>query len=150
MSEFLMHLTWWHWIVGSVALAALEAFMPGAVAIWFAASAAVVGLLMVALPLPWQWQWVLFAIIGIVAMLAYRKYRKSNPETSEQPNLNQRGMQYVGQVFTLFEAIDQGSGKVRIGDSVWKVSGADAPAGAKVRVTGVDGVVLRVEVHQTV
>jgi membrane protein implicated in regulation of membrane protease activity len=146
MFDFLTELTWWHWIVGAIALAAIETFMPGAVAIWFAASAALIGLLLVVLPqMPWQWQWVLFAALGIVAMLAYRHYKKANPEIIEQPNLNRRGLQYVGQVFTLVEAMRDGTGKIQVGDSVWKVSGPDAPVGARVRVTGADATVLTVE-----
>ncbi len=34
---------------------------------------------------------------------------------------------------------------IRVGDSVWLVSGPDLPAGAPVRVTGQDGVLLLVE-----
>jgi membrane protein implicated in regulation of membrane protease activity len=146
MVEMVQNLTWWQWIIGAVVLAALETFMPGAVAIWFAASAAVVGLLLVLLPLPWQWQWVLFAVLGVVAMLWYRSYKKANPDVDERPTLNLRGQQYVGQVFTLVEPIDQGVGKIRVGDGVWKVSGSDAPAGTAVRVVGVDGAMLKVEV----
>jgi membrane protein implicated in regulation of membrane protease activity len=145
MIELLTTLNWWQWIVGAVALAALEAFMPGAVAIWFAISAAVVGLLLVVLPLPWQWQWILFAVLGIVAMIWYRNFKRRNPDPSEQPALNQRAMQYVGQVLLLSEPIQQGFGKVRVGDGVWKVSGQDAPAGTRVRVVGADGTVLKVE-----
>ncbi len=146
MVEFLQNLAWWHWIVGAVVLAAVETFMPGAVAIWFAASAAVIGLLLVVVPLPWQWQWVLFAVLGVVAMLWYRSYKKSHPDADERPMLNLRGQQYIGQVFTLVEPIDQGFGKVRVGDGVWKVSGQDAAAGTAVRVVGVDGAILKVEV----
>ena len=54
MSYFLQHLTWWHWMVLAVLLAAAETFLPGAVAIWFAAAAAVIGLLMVVIDIPWQ------------------------------------------------------------------------------------------------
>jgi inner membrane protein len=144
MKFFLTHLEWWHWMVGAVALAALEAFIPGAVAIWFAAAAAVIGLLLVVVPLPWQWQWILFAVFGIVAMLIYRNYVRNYPETTEQPKLNLRGQQYVGTEFVLVEAIQQGFGKVRVGDTVWKVAGPELPVGARVRVTGVDGAVLNV------
>ena len=42
-------------------------------------------------------------------------------------------------------SIENGVGKVRIGDGVWKVSGPALPAGATVRVTGVDGAVLTVQ-----
>jgi inner membrane protein len=145
MIDFLQNLLWWHWIVGAIALAAVETLMPGAVAIWFAVSAIVIGLIMVVLPLPWQWQWVLFAVLGVVAMLAYRRYKQAHPEVDEQPTLNQRGAQYIGQTFTLVEPIEQGYGKVRVGDSVWKVAGADAPGGAQVRVVGSDGAVLKVQ-----
>ena len=64
---------------------------------------------------------------------------------SDQPALNQRGVQYIGQEFTLVEPIAGGSGKIQVGDTVWLVHGADAPAGARVRVTGVDGAMLLVQ-----
>lgn len=145
MSEFLARLEWWHWWVLAAVLGALETFMPGAVAIWFAAAALLVGALLLLVPVPWQLQLVLFGVLGVVAILAYRSYARRNPDTSEQPALNRRGMQYLGQELELIEPIERGFGKVRVGDTVWKVSGLDAPAGAKVRVVGTEGVVLRVE-----
>ena len=113
--------------------------------IWFAAAAAVIGLLMVVLPLPWQWQWVLWAVLGLAAMIVYRRFKDTHPDYTEQPVLNQRGLQYVGQVFELVEPIENGVGKVRIGDGAWKVSGPALAAGTTVRVTGVDGAVLTVQ-----
>src|SRR6185436_19274274 len=103
--NFLRNMDWWHWIVFAVVLAALETLLPGAVAIWFAASAAVIGLLLIVIPIPWQWQWIAFAVLGIVAMLWYLNYRKKHPEAVEQPNLNQRGQQYVGTELVLSEPI---------------------------------------------
>ena len=144
MIETLTSLNWWQWLVFAVALGALETLIPGAVMIWFAA-AAVIGLLMVVLPMPWQWQWVLWAVLGLVAMIAYRRYKDTRPDYTEQPVLNQRGLQYVGQVFQLVEPIENGSGKVRIGDGVWKVSGPALAAGTTVRITGADGAVLTVQ-----
>jgi membrane protein implicated in regulation of membrane protease activity len=138
-------LVWWHWFVIAVVLAAAETFVPGAVAIWFAASAAFIGLVMVVFDLPWQYQWLGFAILGIVAMLLYRVYRKKYPEEIEQPNLNQRGVQYIGSELVLVEAIEQGQGRAKLGDGVWKVQGPELPAGARVRVTGVRGAILTVE-----
>ena len=64
---------------------------------------------------------------------------------SDHPTLNRRGEQYIGQVFVLDTAIARRFGKVRVGDTHWRVTGADAPAGMRVRVTDVDGVVLVVE-----
>ena len=142
MRTFLTTMEWWHWMVFAVVLAALETLLPGAVAIWFAASAAFIGLLLVVIPIPWQWQFIGFAVLGVVAMLAYLRYREKNPEKDEQPNLNQRGIQHIGNELVLVEPIEQGSGKAKVGDGVWKVSGPDLPVGARVRVTGVNGTVL--------
>lgn len=136
---------WWHWIVFAVVLAAAETFLPGAVAIWFAVSAAFIGLVMVVFDtLPWQYQWLGFAILGIVAMLLYRVYRKKYPEITEQPHLNQRGVQYIGSELILVDAIEQGQGRAKLGDGVWKVEGPELPAGSRVRVTGVKGAILTV------
>jgi membrane protein implicated in regulation of membrane protease activity len=142
MRTFFQSLEWWHWMVLAVLLAAAETFMPGAVAIWFAASAAFIGLVLIAVPIPWQWQLIGFAVLGVVAMLLYRSYRNKNPERDDQPNLNQRGVQYIGSELVLVEPIAQGSGKARVGDGVWKVTGPELPAGARVRVTAVKGTVL--------
>jgi len=144
MSEFLQNLQWWHWMVLAVLLAAAETLIPGAVIIWFSASAAVIGLLLIAIPIPWQYQLIGFALLGVAALLLYRSYRKKNPGTFEQPNLNQRGLQYVGSELVLMEPIEQGSGRAKLGDGVWKVSGPELPAGARVRVTGVNGTILTV------
>jgi len=142
MTDSFTHLQWWHWMVLAVLLAAAEAFLPGAVAIWFGISAAVIGLLLIVIPIPWQYQLIGFAVLGMVAMLLYRSFRKQHPDVDEQPNLNLRGHQYVGNEFVLIDPIEQGSGKARVGDGVWKVSGPELPAGARVRVTGVNGTVL--------
>jgi membrane protein implicated in regulation of membrane protease activity len=142
--SWLAHLAWWHWLVAAVALAALEALFPGAVAIWFGAAAAVIGVLMLVLDIPWQLQYIGFAALGVVAMVAYRNYLKRHPFEDEQPNLNLRGHQYIGSELVLIEAIAQGSGKAKLGDGVWKVSGPDLPAGARVKVIGVNGTILTV------
>jgi len=145
MMEFFVNLKWWHWWVAAAVLAAVETFMPGAVGIWFAASALVVGALLLIVPIPWQLQLVLFGVLGFVAVAAYRIYVRKHPDESDQPMLNRRGAQYIGQVLTLVEPIDQGFGRARAGDGVWKVSGPNLPAGAAVRVTGCNGTVLVVE-----
>jgi inner membrane protein len=52
----------------------------------------------------------------------------------------------IGSGFFLEEAIAHGYGRIRVGDSSWRVKGDDCPAGAKVRVVAVeDGSILRVE-----
>ncbi len=136
---------WWHWWIIAAVLGIVEAFVPGAVALWFAAAALVVGALLLIIPMPWQLQLLLFGALSIAALAAWRSYKAKNPETTDQPNLNLRSAQYIGQVYVLSEPIVQGSGKAFIGDGAWKVRGPDLPAGAKVRVCAVEGALLIVE-----
>jgi membrane protein implicated in regulation of membrane protease activity len=145
MLELAQNLHWWHWWIIAAVLAALETFLPGAVAIWFAAAAVVVGALLLVMPIPWQLQLVLFGALGVAALLLWRKYKHPDDLASEQPTLNQRGVHYIGQVFTLVEPIASGTGKIRVGDTEWLAQGGDAPVGSRVRVVGVNGAVLKVE-----
>ena len=145
MTNFVSSLQWWHWWIAAALLGIVEAMMPGAVAIWFAAAAAVVGALLLVIPIPWQLQLVLFGALSIGALACWRYWKREHPEVSDQPRLNQRAAQYIGEVCVLSEPIVQGSGKARVGDGFWKVRGPDLPAGTPVRVTAVEGVVLIVE-----
>ncbi len=145
MISFASTLQWWHWWIIAATLGIVEAFAPGAVAIWFAAAAAVVGALLLIFPIPWQFQLVLFGALSIAALAAWNKWKGNHPETSEQPHLNQRAAQYIGKVYVLSEPIVQGSGKAYVGDGAWKVRGPDLPAGASVRVCAVEGALLIVE-----
>jgi membrane protein implicated in regulation of membrane protease activity len=145
MIDLVRDLHWWHWWIAAAALATLETFIPGAVAIWFAAAALVVGTLLLVLPLPWQLQLVLFGVLGLAAMALWRRYHRQEEHDSTQAPLNQRGVHYIGQSYVLVEPLEHGKGKVRIGDGVWLVRGPDRPKGAHVRVVGIDGAVLIVE-----
>ena len=64
---------------------------------------------------------------------------------TDQPDLNRRSAQLVGRVAVVEEAIANGRGKVRIGDTLWMAEGPDVPAGADVRVTAARGAALEVE-----
>jgi inner membrane protein len=142
---FVQGLQWWHWWVLAAVLAVAETLVPGAVAIWFAASAVVVGALALIVPVPWQLQLMVFAILGVVACFVYRRYRGVSDLDSDAPQLNKRAAQYIGQAFTLLEPLSGGSGKVQVGDTIWLARGPDAPAGTRVRVVAVTGSVLQVE-----
>ena len=90
----------------------------------------------------------LFAVLSLVAVFAARRYLRSQEGESDRPLLNRRALQHVGRSYVLAEAIENGRGKVKIGDTLWRVEGPDAPAGTQVTVTGADGTVLIVEPPQ--
>lgn len=146
MIGFLEGLRFWHWLIAAFLLGIAEVLAPGAIFIWFAVSAVVVGLLVMLVPvLGWQVQVVVFALLAFAAIALWRRYRRERPEVSDQPTLNRRGAQYVGQLCEVVDPIENGVGRVRLGDTIWTVHGPDLAAGARVRVIAVEGAVLKVE-----
>lgn len=138
--------TFWHWLVLGLVLVILEVFAPGAIFLWLGVAAGVVGAILWVIPsISWEWQFILFSIISVLSIVIWRNYLKDHPTVTDQPRLNRRGEQYVGRTFTLEENIINGIGKIRVDDTTWKISGEDCECGAKVKVTGVDGVLLKVE-----
>lgn len=146
MSGLLLEPTYWSWWLLGLVLIILEMLLPGTFMLWLGIAALGVGLVVLLLPaLDWQWQWLLFAVLSLVSLTVWWAYFRRHPFHSEEPLLNRRGHHYIGRVFTLDVPIVNGQGKLRVDDSVWKITGEDRPAGTQVRVTGVDGVVLKVE-----
>ena len=90
----------------------------------------------------WQIQLILF-----VAALAGPRHRRPalvRPRrgSSEEPLLNERATRLVGQSYVLGDPIVDGTGRVSIDDTMWRLTGPDLPSGTKVRIVGHDGSVL--------
>lgn len=145
--EFLSNLEYWHWLAIALVFFIIEMLAPGAIFLWFGAAAVVVGIIMlVASDLTWQIQIILFSLLSVISLVAWRMYVKKNPPSdNEYPTLNKRGEDLVGRVFTLDEDIVNNYGKIRVDDTMWKIRGEDLASGGKVRVTEVDGTVLVVK-----
>ncbi len=142
----LEQLLFWHWLVLALALLVLELFAPAAFFIWLGAAAALVGaLLWIAPALSWQMQFVIFSIVAIASVFVGRRYSQRQAQTQGDSGLNRRGDQYVGRVFTLEEPIMNGTGRVRVDDSYWRVIGPDLAPGAKIKVNSVEGASFVVE-----
>lgn len=142
----LQQLTYWHWFILAAILIILEMFAPGAFLLWIGIAAGVVGAVLYFVPgMTWEYQFILFSLASVGSIVAWRSYRNAHPVVTDEPTLNRRGAQYIGRVFTLDAPIVNGVGKIRVDDSTWKIEGADCPAGTKVKVTGIENTVLRVE-----
>ena len=135
---------WSWWILGLVLLA-IEVLAPGFFFLWFGIAALLIGASALFFQWPWQLQVVGFVVLSIVSALIGRKLAGTAEIRTSDPNLNLRANRLQGRTFLLSEPIVEGAGRVRIDDSVWQVRGPDAPAGARVTVTGADGTVLIVE-----
>lgn len=135
---------WW-WLVFAALLGVGEVLVPGVFLIWVALAAAVTGLIALALPLSVPVQFLIFAGLCLVAVWGGRRWYAANPVASQDPLLNDRTARLIGETVVVVEAIEGGHGRVRVGDSVWSCRGPDAPAGARVRITGADASILQVE-----
>lgn len=137
----------WSWVIAGVILMALETVIPGVYFLWFGVSAVAVGLLGFAFgdALSHPWQLVLFALISVATVIWIRNVANLQQVESEDKDLNQRSAQYFGRVVVVEDAITGGRGRVRVDDTLWLASGADAPKGARVRITGAHGIVFTVE-----
>lgn len=133
------------WLALGLVLAAAEMAIPGVFLIWMAGAALITGIVAWAMPVGIPLQIVLFALLAIVAVFSGRRYLRAHPVESADPKMNQRGERVIGEIVVVTQAIEDGSGRVHLGDSEWIARGTDAVPGTKMRVVGHDGVVLLVE-----
>jgi hypothetical protein len=136
----------WNWWVLAGILLVAELLTGTFFFLWLGVAALAVGIIALFWDMSWQTQIALYALFSIVLLLASRVLLKRDTEEPE-PFLNRRAARHVGKVFTLDEPISGGRGRVRIDDTIWLVSGPDAPENSRVRVTGVDGATLKVELE---
>jgi inner membrane protein len=135
----------WSWMILAAVLLALEMLAPGIFLMWFGFAAAATGLIAFRYEIAWQWQLIWFCGLSLAAVLLANRYLRQHPLESDQPLLNKRAAQLVGQFFDLDEPIENGRGSIRVGDTIWRVEGPELPRGARIRVVGTDGSVLKVE-----
>lgn len=150
--EFLSGLGIWNWLVFGLALLILELLAPGFFFIWFGLAALVTGALAFLLSsttgFGWQFQTVVFLVLAVIFVLAGRRLFGSRSSDANEPLLNRRGEQLVGQRATLTEPIVNGRGRIRINDTIWRVKGPDLAAGTEVRVIAFDPLSLEIEVAE--
>lgn len=140
-----IQIEFWHWWSLGGVLLIVEMVTGSTFALWIALSAGIVGLLLVFFPdLPLVWQGLNVGVISVASILLWMRYERTRSSGSDQPLLNRRGHQLVGRSFVLEEPIVNGFGKIRVDDSIWKVSGPDLPIGSRVKVSDIQGTVLAV------
>jgi len=136
----------WFWWALALLLLAAEALVPGVFLLWLGLAAGGTAVLKLLLPgMTPVAQWMVFSLLSLVSVgVAWRIRRSSSAKATDQPLLNQRSAQLVGRVYPLDTAIVNGRGRLKIGDAYWHVEGPDIVAGVRVRIVGVQDMVLRV------
>lgn len=145
MEQLFSHITMWHWIALGALFVIAEIFVSGFVLLWFGIASIIVGVLVgVFSGMGWELQLSIFAITSVASIVAWFKFVGNRSPESDRPELNNKSAQYLNRIFSLEEPIINGIGKVKVGDSLWRVSGEDAPVGSTVKVIGMESTTFRV------
>ncbi|AZO53079.1 MULTISPECIES: NfeD family protein [unclassified Mesorhizobium] len=142
----------WNWMVLGFVLLVVEVIAPGFFMLWIGVAALIVGavslLIWDAAIWTWQVQVLLFLVLSLVSAFVGKKLMGGRDQPTDQPLLNRRGAQMIGRMATLAEPIRDGRGRIKLGDTLWRVSGPDLPAGTQVRVTAAADTDLELTVEQ--
>lgn len=135
----------WHWLLLGLILLGVELLVSGAYFLWIGTAAFIVSGVTYLFPLSSNGQVILYAILAITLIGISRKYLPGYHLKSKTTTLNQKSAKLIGLELILDEPIHNGKAQVQLGDSKWIVYGPDLPAGEKVRVIRVDGIILIVD-----
>lgn len=139
----------WLWTIGGILLLMLEILAPGVFLIFIGVAAIATGIFTLLFDLALPSQLALFVIYCLLAVMAGRRFYANKEDNSSDPLLNDRAARLVGKLVTVVEPVDDHGGRVRVGDSDWSARGGPAQPGERVRITGIDGNCLRVEVERS-
>ena len=88
MTEWIDNVVFWHWWILAGLLLIIELTVPAFFFLWLGIAAGATGLIVLVFPdLGIESQLVLFAILSIVAVIAWRRYREISVPESDQPHL---------------------------------------------------------------
>jgi hypothetical protein len=135
----------WLWLIGGVVLLIAEIIAPGFFLVFVGAAAIATGLFTVLFNLGTAPQLALFVIYALLAVLIGRRFYANRASEGGDPLLNDRAARLVGKSVMVVAAVDEHAGRVRVGDSEWSARGGPADVGARVRITGIEGNCLIVE-----
>jgi len=136
----------WYWWVIALILLVIEILAPGFFFLWMAISGFITGAMVLLIPSTgMNMQVLVFSVLSVATILVWKFYGKKHPIESDHPLLNKRGNQYIGRVFSLYEPIKNGQGKIKVDDSIWKVHGEDCNINSRVKVIAIRGTVFDVE-----
>ena len=135
----------WVWLTLGLLLAGLEMLVPGVYLIWIAVAALITGVLTAVFDVSLPMQMIDFVFLSLIVAFSARRFLRDKPIESADPLMNRRGARLVGETATVVQAIEHGSGRVKLGDSEWIAHGPNIGAGEHVRVSGSEGAILLVE-----
>lgn len=149
--EFIRTMPFWYWWVLAIGLLVIELGTGSTYFLWPATAAVITGFFDIwPLDEAWRLQLAVFATITVILAIVAPPYVKPWLHKSQADHhlLNERGEQKIGRRVRVEIAFNQGTGKVRIGDTLWLAeseSGEDFTEGMELEITRAEGTKLFVK-----
>jgi membrane protein implicated in regulation of membrane protease activity len=89
--------------------------------------------------------WFVIFACSVFALYFWKQHREQQRELNSPLASHRSGHSHIGQVIVLENGLQNGNGRIRLGNREWPIRGPNLPPGSKARVTGVDGTVLLVD-----
>jgi membrane protein implicated in regulation of membrane protease activity len=136
----------WIWAGAGLVLMVLEIAAPGVFMLWLGIAALITGGIAALIAISLELQLVTFSVAAVLScVLGYLIYRRGAKAPRGHHAINDRSASMIGSTGEVAEAIHHGSGRVRVGDSLWLAEGPDLAVGTPVRIKGLSGNTLKVE-----
>ncbi|MDC9594619.1 NfeD family protein [Xenorhabdus sp. IM139775] len=136
----------WFWLCFGGLLLIAELLGTGGYLLWTGTAAVVVALIAWVFPhMGWELQGILFAVLTLLSVMAWRHWLRHRPRQASDKTLNQKNHQLVGLRTRLIAGTENGFGRVKLADGSWRVHcDRELPANTEVEVIAVDGITLKV------
>ena len=134
----------WAWFLIALFLALVELILPTTFFIWLALAAVLVGTTDLIFDLSLKAELIMFVVSMPPSLYLGFYLNKTKPD--EDVILHQRTLSLVGRNATVQQAVDNGRGKLKVGDTTWLAEGEDCEEGTEVKIVGSEGSVLKFEI----
>lgn len=137
----------YYWLVAGLLMVFLELVTPGFYFLWIGISAVITGGINYIFPeLDFIYLGTMFAVISVVLCYFGKVSLYKKVSNTSDSTLNRRGAQYIGTTVIVVDDIINGTGKIKVGDTVWGAkSDKDISSGTNVKIVNLDGIAFIVE-----
>ena len=140
-------MSFWLWFSLAGVFVVIEILSPTFYFLWLGIAAAIVGGVVAAgSGIGTMVQWLLFAVFTVACYAAWFFYLKKYPTKSLDPLLNSRAQQMIGKKAIVVEAVRNGQGRIKLGDTTWSASAnQDIEVNSSVTVIAAEGALLKIK-----